>query len=169
MPTPDLFDVAIVGYGPTGAVAAGLLGQHGIRTWVGDRVHTVYDKPRAIALDHEIMRVFQELQIAEALQPHMEPFTNSEFFGVDGQLIKCMSTIAPPYPLGYAPSIVFSQPPMEALLRERVAALPSVTVQLGQNVIDLSQDDSAATLTLQDESGQLQQLSLIHISEPTRH
>jgi len=101
----------------------------------------VYDKPRAIALDHEIMRVFQALHIAEALQPHMEPFTNSEFFGVDGQLIKCMSTIAPPYPLGYAPSIVFSQPPMEALLRERVAALPSVTVQLGQSVVDLSQGE----------------------------
>ena len=154
MPTPNLFDVAIVGYGPTGAVAAGLLGQHGIRTWVGDRQRAVYDKPRAIALDHEIMRVLQALHIAEALQPHMEPFTNSEFFGVDGQLIKCMSTIAAPYPLGYAPSIVFSQPPMEALLRERVAALPSVTVQLGQNVVDLSQDEQAATLTVQDDNGQ---------------
>ena len=158
MSHPDLFDVAIVGYGPTGAVAAGLLGQHGIRTWVCDRQHGVYDKPRAIALDHEIMRVFQELHIAQALQPHMEPFTNSEFFGVDGQLIKCMSTIAPPYPLGYAPSIVFSQPPLEALLRERVAALPSVTVALGQSVIDLSQDEKAATLTVQDENGQRQQV-----------
>ena len=153
MNAPELFDVAIVGYGPTGAVAAGLLGQRGIRTWVCDRLHDVYDKPRAIALDHEIMRVFQALQIAEDLQPHMEPFTNSEFFGVDGQLIKCMSTIAPPYPLGYAPSIVFSQPPMEALLRARVAQLPSVNVQLGQTVVDLTQDDDAATLTLRNESG----------------
>ena len=153
MRAPELFDVAIVGYGPTGAVAAGLLGQRGIRTWVCDRLHDVYDKPRAIALDHEIMRVFQELQIAEALQPHMEPFTNSEFFGVDGQLIKCMSTIAPPYPLGYAPSIVFSQPPLEALLRERVASLPTVTVELGCTVVGLSQDDTSAALTLQDEAG----------------
>ena len=46
--------VAIVGFGPSGAVAAGLLGERGIRTFVCDRLHEVYDKPRAIALDHEI-------------------------------------------------------------------------------------------------------------------
>lgn len=154
MQASELFDVAIVGYGPTGATAAGLLGQHGIRTLVCDRSHEVYDKPRAIALDHEIMRVFQELQIAEGLQAHMEPFTNSEFFGVDGQLIKCMSTVAPPYPLGYAPSIVFSQPPLEALLRERVSALASVTVQLGVTAVDLTQDEAFATLQLHDAEGQ---------------
>ena len=32
------------------------------------------------------------IRIAQALEPFTEPFTNSEFYGVDGQLIKCMST-----------------------------------------------------------------------------
>ena len=81
-----MFDVAIVGFGPTGAIAAGLLGLQGIRTFVCDEQTEVYDKPRAIALDHEIMRVFQQLGIAQAIEPFMEPFTNSEFYGVDGQL-----------------------------------------------------------------------------------
>ena len=49
-------DVAIVGFGPSGAIAAGLLGQAGIRTFVCDRNEEVYDKPRALALDHEILR-----------------------------------------------------------------------------------------------------------------
>ena len=100
-----VFDVAIIGFGPTGAVAAGLLGLQGIRTFVCDELTEVYDKPRAIALDHEIMRVFQQLGIAQALEPFTEPFTNSEFYGVDGQLIKCMSTVAPPYPLAFTPSL----------------------------------------------------------------
>ena len=37
----DLYDVAIVGFGPTGAIAAGLLGQKGIRTFVCDRLNEV--------------------------------------------------------------------------------------------------------------------------------
>lgn len=74
-------DVAIVGFGPTGAVLAGLLGQQGLKVWVCDQATQVYEKPRAIALDHEIMRVFQQLGLLEALTPFVEPFTNSEFYG----------------------------------------------------------------------------------------
>ncbi len=44
-------DVAIVGFGPSGAVAASLLGQAGLKTYVCDKSSTVYEKPRAIALD----------------------------------------------------------------------------------------------------------------------
>ena len=44
--------------------------------------------------------------------PHSEPFTNSKWFGADGQLIRRMTLVAPPYPQGYTPSIMFSQPPL---------------------------------------------------------
>jgi len=153
-----MFDVAIVGFGPTGAVAAGLLGLQGIRTYVCDAMTTVYDKPRAIALDHEIMRVFQQLGIADAIAPFTEPFTDSEFYGVDGQLIKCMSTVAPPFPLAFTPSLVFTQPAVEAVLRERVGQMPSVQVQLGHTVTALQQHADAVTLTVTDGQGQAQQV-----------
>lgn len=154
-----MFDVAIVGFGPTGAVAAGLLGLRGIRTYVCDEQTEVYDKPRAIALDHEIMRVFQQLGMAEALEPFVEPFTNSEFYGVDGQLIKCMSTVAPPYPLAFTPSLVFTQPAMEALLRQRVSSMPSVQVNLGHKVTALEQSDESVALTVANAQGQTRQVS----------
>ena len=51
---PGVYDVAIIGYGPSGAVAAALLGQAGLSTFVCDRQHEVYDKPRAIALIDEL-------------------------------------------------------------------------------------------------------------------
>ena len=148
-----MFDVAIVGYGPAGAVAAALLGQAGLSVQVCDRLRGVYEIPRAIALDHEIMRVFQELNLVDAIAPFTEPFTNSEFFGVDGQLIKCMSTVAEPYPLAYTPSLVFSQPPVEAALRAHVRSLPNVTVSLGDTVTAVTQDSQAATLTLVNAQG----------------
>ena len=154
----ELYDVAIVGFGPSGAVAAGLLGGQGIRTFVCDKSHEVYDMPRAFALDHEIMRVFQQLGIAQEVLAFAEPFTPSEFYGVDGQLIKRFTTAPPPYPLGYVPSLVFTQPPVERLLRARVRRLPSVDVALGCEFINLAQDADAATLQLRAGDGSMRQV-----------
>ena len=103
-------DVAIVGCGPAGVVLATLLGQAGIKVHICDRLPDVYEIPRAIALDHEILRVFQQMGVIDQVMPFVEPFTNSEFFGVDGQLIRRMTMVQPPFPQGYTPSVVFSQP-----------------------------------------------------------
>ena len=151
--TAMLFDVAIVGFGPSGAVAAGLLGAQGIRTFVCDKSHAVYDKPRAIAMDHEIIRLFQQMGVAKRIKPFVEPFTDSVYYGVDGQVIKRMSTVAPPYPLGHTPSVVFTQPPAERILREHAQSFPSVTVALGQTLTQITQDADTATLLLSAEDG----------------
>ena len=148
-----MYDVAIVGYGPAGQVAAGLLGQRGFKVYVCERLTEVYQIPRAIALDHEIMRVFQQLGVAEAIEPYTEPFTDSEYFGVDGQLIRRMTMVAPPYPQGYTPSIVFTQPPVERALRAKVAQMPNVRVELGVEMSALAQDDEGVTLQI-DAEGQ---------------
>jgi 3-(3-hydroxy-phenyl)propionate hydroxylase len=147
------YDVVIVGYGPSGAVAAALMGKAGVRTLLVDRLHEVYDKPRAISLDHEIMRVFQQIGIVDEILPWTESFTPSEYYGVDHQLIKRLATVEPPYPLGYSPSLVFSQPSVEKVLRQHVGSLASVTVALGQEFVGLEQDERQVHLTLSDLSG----------------
>lgn len=146
MSAPADYDVAIVGYGPAGQVAAGLLGQKGLKVYVCERLLDVYQIPRAAALDHEIMRVFQQLGVVDAVAPFTEPFTNSEFFGVDGQLIRRMTMVAPPYPQGYTPSLVFTQPQVERILRERVAGLPNVGVELGVEMTRIAPDADGVTL-----------------------
>lgn len=147
------YDVAIVGYGPAGAVAAGLLGQQGLSVYVCDRLPEVFQIPRAIALDHEIMRVFQQLGVADAIQPFCEPFTPSEYFGVDGQLIRRMTMVDPPYPQGHTPSMVFTQPPVEQALRERVARMGHVVVELGVEMRRIAQDAEGVTLQVQRADG----------------
>ena len=143
-------DVAIVGCGPTGVVLAALLGQAGVRVHVCDRLAEVHDVPRAIALDHEILRLFQQIGVIEATMPFIEPFTPSEYFGVDGQLIRRMTMLRPPYPQGYTPSVVFTQPPVERALRARLAQLPSVTVALGVAMTRFDTDDHGVSLHLSD-------------------
>lgn len=153
MNRPAVYDVAIVGYGPAGAVAAGLLGQCGLSVYVCDRLAEVYAIPRAISLDHEVLRVFQQLGVVDAVLPHCEPFTPSEYFGVDGQLIRRMTMVAPPYPQGYTPSVVFTQPPVEQALRSRVGQLSNVVVELGVALQRITQDAAGVTLQLAGADG----------------
>lgn len=145
-------DVAIVGCGPAGVVLAALLGQAGHSVHVCDRLPGVYEIPRAIALDHEVLRLFQQIGVIDALMPHIEPFTNSEYFGVDGQLIRRMTMLPPPYPQGHTPSVVFTQPPVERILRERLAMWPGVDVALGLAMESFVQDADGVTLQYADGS-----------------
>ena len=159
----QLLDVCIIGMGPTGAVLSALLAQRGLKVLVCDASTDIYDKPRAIALDHEIMRVFQEIGIAKAIEPFVEPFTDSKFFGVRGQLIKCMSTLPPPYPLGYVPSLVFSQPPLERVLRDKVSTLENVQVKLGQRLMALEHAADHVALTFETLAGQKEHLKAKYV------
>ena len=145
----DSYDVAVVGLGPVGATCTALLGTLGLKTLAIEREEAVYDKPRAFSLDHEVMRVFQDLGIAAAVAPHTAPFTPSEYYGVDGQLIKRLGALPPPWPLGWPPSMVFNQPAVDALLRQRAAALAEVAYS---ELEELEQSKKEVTLRLRDRT-----------------
>ena len=145
-------DVAIVGAGPTGVVLASLLAKRGLTVHVSDSVAEVMNIPRALSLDHEVQRVFQQIGVLDAVLPFIEPFTNSEFFGASGQLIRRMTMVAAPYPQGHVPSVVFSQPPVEAALRANLAALPGVKLALGLTMTGLTQNADGVQLRYSDAS-----------------
>jgi 3-(3-hydroxy-phenyl)propionate hydroxylase len=156
-------DVLVAGFGPTGALAASLLGQRGIRTLAIDRSRDVYDKPRAIAIDHEILRLFDNIGLAEKIAPHIAPFPASEHFGAEGQLIRRIDMVPPPYPLGYTPTMVFSQPPVEAALRAHAASYPNVTVELGTELFDVEQNDLGVNAHLRTDNGQTRSVTVDYL------
>lgn len=147
------FQVAVIGHGPSGVVAASLLGDKNIRTLAIDRARDVYDKPRAIAIDHEILRLLDNLGAAERVKPYIAPFPASQHFGAKGQLIRRIDMVAKPYPLGYTPTMVFTQPPVEAALRAHAAAYDSVEVELGTELVGFDQSPDHVTLHLRDDRG----------------
>lgn len=137
-------DVIIVGLGPTGATLAALLGQRGICVAAFDKLPDLYPLPRAIGLDHEVMRIVQELGIADKVQKHTAPYRPSEYRGMDGQLIKRLDMAPPPFRLGWAPNYVFDQPAFEGIIRTRLSELASIQVHLEADVTAEGQDADGA-------------------------
>jgi len=144
----EAFDVLIVGLGPTGATLAGLLGQQGLQVAVFDKLPDLYPLPRAIGLDHEAMRIMQQLGLADRMQAHIAHYRPSEYLGADGQLIKRLDTMPEPYPLGWLPNYVFDQPAFEKELRARLAEMPNIQVFLEADVVDTGQTPEQAWATV---------------------
>jgi 3-(3-hydroxy-phenyl)propionate hydroxylase len=143
-------DVAIIGYGPVGATAAALLGGQGLTVAVIERMPGVYDKPRAITADHEVMRVMQFAGIAQELGAHIRPHPGTQYLGVDGDIIKRTDVIPPPYPLGWPTGVHFIQPEFEAMLRAAVARHDDINVLLAHELVDLTQAGEQIALKIRD-------------------
>ncbi len=157
--TTHTHDVAIIGFGPAGAVLAALLGRAGIDTVVIDKADDIYPLPRAIAFDHEIMRVLQNLGLADAVTPHIRPYPQTEYHGLGGTVIARYRSLPPPYPQGWEPGFVFTQPPFERAVRAMVGTLPSVEVRLGTEMTGLSQHADHVELTTVGPGGNAETLS----------
>jgi 3-(3-hydroxy-phenyl)propionate hydroxylase len=147
------FDVVIVGLGPAGAVAACWMGQAGVKTLVVEKSRTIWEIPRAMALDHEILRVFQNVGVVQHVLPHTALFGASEHYGAAGQLIRRIDVVPAPYPMGYLPNMVFTQPAVERALRARVKEHASVTVDLGSEVTGLENLEERVSITTMNEEG----------------
>lgn len=145
-----MFDAVIAGLGPTGATMANLLGRRGWTVAVLEREPEVYDKPRAITADHEAMRVFQEIGLADEIAAGTTPHRGTDFHGVDGQLIKKFYPADPPGPLGWDPSFMFLQPEVERILRAGLARFPRVTVALSTEITGVTGAGEHVTVHARD-------------------
>ncbi len=145
-PNLDL-DVAIVGYGPVGQALAVLLGRAGHRVGVFERFQEIYRLPRAVHLDHEIMRFLQSLGLAEVLAGEMTPVHDYEWFGADGESL-LQFEMQGLGPSGWETDYMFFQPELERALDRLACALPSVTVERGWEATGLVDGAEGVELTL---------------------
>jgi 3-(3-hydroxy-phenyl)propionate hydroxylase len=157
------YDVAIVGCGPVGAVAANLAGQAGLSTIVIDRAPGVFDQPRAIHFDAHIMRILQQAGVADEILADTRVWKRSTFYGVDGQPIR-IHDWTDDRTFGWDAHYLFYQPSLEKILRSRLARRPHVQLRVGVEAVDVAQDSHLVTLTTREvASGQTEQINARHV------
>ena len=148
MTQDSTYDVAVIGYGPTGATAANLLGQLGLSVVVIERDPDVYGRARAISTDEEVMRIWQSVGLADRLQQDMLP--NRPLAWVDAKGVPFVETTMLPRGCGHPPQQFLYQPAVDHALREGVARFGNVEVLLEHECLRVANADSGVELMLAD-------------------
>ena len=112
---PD-HDVIVVGFGPVGAVLAGLLARRGLDVLAVERDTDIFNLPRAAHLDSEVMRILQELGCADTIAPSLIANEGMDFLTADRQVLLRMRSTEPT-PSGWPSSNFFHQPGVERAIR----------------------------------------------------
>jgi len=144
--------VIVVGCGPTGAVAANLLGLWGLRTLVVERETTPFAHTRAIAIDEDGLRVLQSVGLLEAALADMRTAIDLRFehrgrvflrFSLRGRARQ-----------GLPGTAFFHQPRLEQVLRDGLARFaPHVRIASGCTLVGIEQDSGGVTALIA-EAGQ---------------
>ncbi len=147
----EVFDVAIIGYGPAGATLANLLGQLGLSTLVLEREANIYPLPRAIHFDGEVMRVFETAGLRHEVETISRPGLKGMYFNnAVGETLLIRAGTSERGPHGCATNHYFHQPELEAVLREGVRRYPHVKVRTRHEVTAIEDGNQAVTLHVTD-------------------
>ena len=143
------YDVAIVGYGPTGVSAANFLGALGVKTIVLERDHDIYPRARAVTVNDWTLRCFQSVGLLEPLLAVIDPMLECRWVTYDGRQLLRMKTVDSEMALPSA-SMIY-QPALEQVLRDGVKRFEDhVHVRFGAEVGSVSRNDGATELLYKD-------------------
>jgi len=151
MSTTVTSDVTVVGYGPTGQVLALLLGRMGHSVTVIDRWPDLYPLPRAVHVDHEVMRILQAAGVIDDVLRITLPIDRYQWRNANDQLL-LEFVLSGTGVSGWPVSNTVSQPELERVVDRHVKALPNVTLYQGWNATSLALN--VDTVDLEIERGE---------------
>lgn len=142
------YHVVIVGLGPVGLLACNLLGKRGYRVLGVERLTSVYNFPRAIHLDDEILRILQSVNLSETILPRLKPSWGLELLDKNQRvLLRCNNKFAGGYE---ASNFLFIQPDLEEILKRGVESYANVDLLYETEVIDFQQKDKTIEIFFKD-------------------
>ena len=140
------YDIAIIGYGPVGAMAASMFGSSGLNIVVIEPKKEIWNIPRAVALDGQAQRIFQSFGIINNIP--VKPIDGLTFINKKGKQIVYVDFTDHSTPNGYSETVGFSQPNLERTLREKAESYKNITFKLGSSLSNLVATENNNELTI---------------------
>jgi 2-polyprenyl-6-methoxyphenol hydroxylase-like FAD-dependent oxidoreductase len=155
----EIYDVLQVGYGPVSQALAMMLGRRGYHIVVCERWKTRYPLPRAVCIDHELYRVLSANGMGDVLPGISHPGPLYQWFNADWKELLVIDWSADSISGGAEVNFVH-QPTVEETFDRKIEEISSVDLQLGWEVIEVTQDeDLAHVLARQMDTGEEKRLS----------
>ena len=132
------FDVVVCGAGPVGLTAAALLAARGVTVAVLEQHSSTSDEPKAISIDDEALRGFEQAGIVDRVLPVVLPGTGTRYYDRNGkELFHARGPES--LRLGYPFKNPFAQPDLERVLVDALAGLPTVRLAFDTRVVGFGQ------------------------------
>ncbi|GAA3436845.1 bifunctional 3-(3-hydroxy-phenyl)propionate/3-hydroxycinnamic acid hydroxylase [Kutzneria kofuensis] len=132
----EVHDVVVIGAGPVGLVAAGLLGRLGHTVALVEKHPNLYNLPRAGHVDHEVVRTLQLLDCTETFLQDAVACETYTMRNGKGELLAEFPWASEGIS-GYPSDFMMYQPTMEDPLHSRLCDDPNVTLRRGFQVRDV--------------------------------
>lgn len=146
-------DVLVIGGGPTGTTLGLLLARNGVRTLVIDKEADIYPLPRAAHIDHESVRVFQKLGLADAVMATSRSSSRYDFLNAKGEVLLRFEGIDRLAPGGWPASNMIHQPLVEGILRGAFANEKNVALKTSWALKEFVEADSCVRSTIETPNG----------------
>ena len=136
----DATQVLIVGAGPTGLIAANILGLAGVRAIVIERNTSTSEIPKGIYIDDEFFRTLDMVGLGDEVSRHCVSAAGVTYFSRFGFCVTRVKGFVTQN--GYGNRSAIWQPELEGIMARGTARLTSVTVRFGQPLLDLDAQGS---------------------------
>ena len=131
-------NVLIVGFGPTGSVLANLLSKYNITIHILEKENEIYNLPRAVHFDDEIMRTFKSIGIFKKFLKKTIINKGTKFVDEYDNLILDWPRPKKITENGFYPSYRFHQPDLEKILRKNLIKNKKVKISYNSELLEIS-------------------------------
>ena len=144
--------VLVVGAGPVGMTAAALLAARGIDVVVVEKRSGPSDEPKAISLDDESLRTYQQAGLETEILRVVVPGTGTAYYDSDDRLL-FHGRAAVPNRLGYPFKNPFAQPDLEGTLYQTLDEHPHVRLLFSTAVDRIDPDADGVRVDVSASGG----------------
>lgn len=132
-----MYDVVIIGAGPSGLIAANLCGIYGLKTLLVERNSGISEIPKAILVDDETLRVVNKIGLINEVQQVITPGGGADYFS---DKMKPFASVRPTEKaFGYHPRNKIVQPIFENVLLEGIKRFSNIEICYSTELVNFEQ------------------------------